>query len=102
MPIDEITVDDLASLPTGSFVLDVRNPDEHAEARVPGVVLIPLPELESRVGELPKGRPIAVLCRGGYRSMIALSLLERRELGPLTDLEGGFTAWQSAGLPTVS
>ena len=96
MPIDEITVDDLASLPTGSFVLDVRNPDEHAEARVPGVVLIPLPELESRVDELPDTGQVYVICRSGARSARAAELLATRGIAA-TNVAGGPQAWIESG-----
>ena len=96
MPIDEITVDDLASLPTGSFVLDVRNPDEHAEARVPGVVLIPLPELESRVDELPDTGQVYVICRSGARSARAAELLATRGIAATT-VAGGTQAWIESG-----
>jgi rhodanese-related sulfurtransferase len=83
-------------------VLDVRTRAEWNEGRIAGAVHIPLAELEARAGELPRARPIAVHCRGGYRSVIAVSLLERRGLGPLSDLEGGILAWRAAGLATVT
>jgi rhodanese-related sulfurtransferase len=52
--ITEITVDELAARRDGgALVLDVRMPDEYAEAHVPGALLVPLPELPERYGEIP-------------------------------------------------
>ncbi len=83
-------------------LLDVRTRAEWDEGHLAGAVHIPLPQLEARIGELPRGKPIAVHCKGGYRSVIALSLLERHGLGPLSDLEGGYMAWIEAKQPTVA
>jgi glyoxylase-like metal-dependent hydrolase (beta-lactamase superfamily II)/rhodanese-related sulfurtransferase len=83
------------------LVLDVRAQSEWDAGHLAGAIHIPLPQLEARVGELPAKRSIAVHCRGGYRSVIAVSLLERHGLGPLSDLEGGYMAWQAAQQPTV-
>ena len=49
----------------GSFLLDVRNPQELAVESVPGAVNIPLPELRARLGELPRDKEILVICRSG-------------------------------------
>lgn len=81
-----------------TFLLDVRTQTEWDEGHLAGAKHVPLPELEARVGELPRGERIAVHCKGGYRSVIALSLLERHGLGPLVDLEGGYMAWRAAAL----
>ncbi len=83
------------------ILLDVRTQSEWDDGHVQGALHVPLPQLESRLGELPRGKPIAVHCKGGYRSVIAVSLLERHGLGPLSDLEGGFEAWVGAKQPTV-
>ncbi|MBK8181275.1 MAG: MBL fold metallo-hydrolase [Planctomycetes bacterium] len=83
-------------------VLDVRTQAEWDAGRLPGAVHIPLPELAARAGELPRDRPIAVHCKGGYRSVIAVSLLEPLGLGPLSDLEGGYQAWVAAGQTTLA
>lgn len=59
----------------GSFLLDVRNPPELAVEQVPGAVNIPLPELRSRLGELPRDREIVVFCRSGQRGYYATRIL---------------------------
>ena len=45
--------------------------------------------------------PVVVHCAGGYRSAIAVSLLERAGIEGLRDLRGGFGAWSGAGKPVV-
>ncbi|MCX6525243.1 MAG: rhodanese-like domain-containing protein, partial [Actinobacteria bacterium] len=52
--IPEIDVETLSTaLDDGAVLIDVRMPDEYQEAHVPGAILIPLPELPERLGELP-------------------------------------------------
>lgn len=82
----------------GALLLDVREPDEHAEARIPGAMLVPLGELAARVQELPAGRTLVVTCRSGARSRVATEAL----LGAgraAVNLRGGLLAWAQAGLP---
>ncbi len=57
------------------FLLDVREPLEVAEEPVPGALNIPLAQLRARLGELPSGREIHILCRSGQRSYIATRIL---------------------------
>ena len=59
----------------GDFVLDVRNPPELAVESVAGAVNIPLPQLRSRLGELPREREILVFCRSGQRAYYATRIL---------------------------
>jgi rhodanese-related sulfurtransferase len=57
------------------FLLDVRNPAELAAESVPGALNIPLPQLRSRLAELPRDREIAVFCRSAQRSYYATRIL---------------------------
>ncbi|MHC1777976.1 MAG: FAD-dependent oxidoreductase [Lentimicrobium sp.] len=59
----------------GGFLLDVRNPQELAVESVPGATNIPLPQLRSRLGELPRDRDIYVFCRSAQRSYYATRIL---------------------------
>jgi len=77
-------------------VLDVRSEAEHAGGHIEGAMNIPLTHLEARVGELPAGRPVAVHCKGGYRSAIAASLLAKHGRKNVFDLVGGYKAWSAA------
>ena len=79
-------------------VLDVREPDEWRAGRIAGSQHIPLGELRTRLGEVPKGRTVLAVCRHGSRSDAAARGL--RTLGYAAEnLDGGLTAWARAGLP---
>ena len=71
----------------GAFLLDVRNPPELAVEAVPGAVNIPLPQLRSRLDELPRDREILVICRSGGRAYYATRIL----------LQNGFQARNISG-----
>ena len=71
----------------GAFLLDVRNPPELAVESVPGAVNIPLPELRSRLEELPRDREILVICRSATRAYYATRIL----------LQNGFKARNISG-----
>lgn len=77
-------------------VVDVRNPGEAAAGGIPGAVNIPLGELPGRVGELDPARPTVVYRAGGYRSSVAASLLRRRGFADVSDILGGYAAWDEA------
>jgi len=77
------------------LLLDVRTPAEHVDDAIEGSYLLPVQELASRVGELPRGREIVVYCRVGNRSAFAASYLAR--LGyKVKNLEGGILAWNES------
>ena len=102
MAIAEIDVNELASrLEQGAPLIDVRQPDEFAEARVPQAVLIPLAELPDRVGELPTDTPLLVICRSGARSLSACEHLRQHGREAL-NVAGGTLAWVEAGRPVES
>lgn len=82
----------------GALVLDVRETGERLQGYVPGSIHIPYGRLRERLGELPQGRPVAAYCATGVRSSLATGLL--REAGfDASNIRGGFSAWQGAGLP---
>lgn len=84
-------------------LVDVRQCGEWDAGRIPGASHLPLDELTARMDELPTG-PYVLQCQGGYRSLIAASLIEAagKDAAPLVDLRGGFAAWlQSGGEPEV-
>jgi hydroxyacylglutathione hydrolase len=63
---------------------------------IPGAVNIPLAELANRIGELDPAAPTVVYCAGGYRSSIAASLLRRHGFADVSDILGGYGAWDQA------
>jgi hydroxyacylglutathione hydrolase len=80
-------------------VLDVRSRQEFEAGHVPGARHVPLGELQAALQTLPSDRPVVVHCQGGTRSAIAASLLDAHGGRQVINLAGGFTEWQSAGLP---
>ena len=75
------------------FVLDVRNPHEYQICRIPGTVLVPLPDLPARLAEVPRDREVIVHCKSGMRSGKAIELLKASGYGNLVNLTGGILAW---------
>jgi glyoxylase-like metal-dependent hydrolase (beta-lactamase superfamily II) len=74
------------------FVLDVRNPDEHAAWRIPTSVNIPVAELAGRMGELPRDAELVVHCAAGARAAEASRLLTGAGIR-VAELTGGMGAW---------
>ena len=75
-------------------VLDVRSPAEFKDGHIVNAINIPLNDLQLRVGEVPRDRPVVVHCAGGYRSTIASSLLKKNGLQKTVNLLGGMAALQ--------
>jgi glyoxylase-like metal-dependent hydrolase (beta-lactamase superfamily II)/rhodanese-related sulfurtransferase len=74
-------------------LVDIRNPGEVEQGRIPGSVNIPLAQLRNRLDMLPTDRPIVVHCAGGWRSSVAASLLRAQGFDDVWDLAGGYNAW---------
>jgi glyoxylase-like metal-dependent hydrolase (beta-lactamase superfamily II)/rhodanese-related sulfurtransferase len=84
------------------FVLDVRTRREWQEWRIDGSVNIPLGDLAGRLAEVPRDRPVVVLCAGSYRSSAAVGLLERAGVADPAEVSGGIVAWTAAGMRTTN
>ena len=98
----EIDVARLVEVRKGPHVLiDVREPEEYADAHVPGAVLIPLGQIADRAGEIPEGPDLFVICRSGARSERAAEILALKDRAA-TNVAGGTLAWIDAGNVTVS
>jgi rhodanese-related sulfurtransferase len=98
----EVSVDQAYQLyQDGTFVLDVRTPQEWDEYHAPDTTLIPLDELESRVDELPRDQEIVVVCRSGNRSQVGRDILRQAGFEQVTSMAGGLKAWGAAGYPLV-
>jgi glyoxylase-like metal-dependent hydrolase (beta-lactamase superfamily II)/rhodanese-related sulfurtransferase len=102
--IAEITAGDLnVRLKSGAVqVLDVRRASEWDAAHIENAIWWPLDNFKVSPPELDQAARLAVHCKGGYRSMIACSLLQRAGFRNVINLAGGFDAWQEAKLPAVS
>lgn len=79
-------------------IVDVREPAEWRAGHIPGAVHIPLGELEERLSELPRNRPLVAVCRSGARSADATRILQEQG-HDAANLAGGIEAWRQAGLP---
>jgi len=77
-------------------IVDVRNPGEVEAGSIPGSVNIPVAQLAGRLDELDPTVPTVVYCAGGYRSSVAASLLRHRGFVDVSDILGGYEAWQQA------
>ncbi|HET6244266.1 MAG: MBL fold metallo-hydrolase [Bacteroidetes bacterium] len=81
----------------GEAVLDVRKPGEHASGVIPGAQLIDLSVLNENLDKLDKQKHYFVHCAGGYRSMIAVSLLKKMGYENLTNVLGGMAKIKELG-----
>jgi adenylyltransferase/sulfurtransferase len=85
------------------LLLDVRQPEEFETARIEGSTLVPLGELEARLGELTgwRQRRVVVTCHHGMRSQSAAKLLRETGFARVESLAGGIEAWSLTVDPSV-
>ena len=104
--LPQITAHDLARLvaedPAAVTVVDVRESSERASGYIPYSSGIPLGALQARMNELDRDRLVVVHCKGGYRSSIAASLLQRAGFMNVANLIGGYDAWTVSGVASLS
>lgn len=109
MEIPEMTVQELKQLidsgATDFLLLDVRNPNEYEIAKIPGSVLVPLPDIErgegvQKVKELLNGHRLIAHCKMGGRSAKALGILKEAGVEGI-NVKGGITAWSKEVDPSV-
>jgi rhodanese-related sulfurtransferase len=85
----------------GAMILDVREPAEFSAGHLPNAKLIPVGEIDQRAAELSSKKPILVVCASGQRAAKAAAALRKAGHEQVFCLEGGLSAWRSAGLPVV-
>jgi adenylyltransferase/sulfurtransferase len=94
---DEVTVQDMKQAldnpALGIKVVDVREPDEYEIAKVAGVPLLPLSQLNSRFTELDPNQQYYLHCKAGVRSLKALNFLRQQGFKYVKSVKGGITAW---------
>lgn len=86
---------------TPPMVVDVRSSTEFDEEHIPGSINIPLPELRTRVSELPTDRPVVTYCAVGQRGYFAERVLRHEGVTAVRNLTGGFVSWQRLVLGSV-
>jgi glyoxylase-like metal-dependent hydrolase (beta-lactamase superfamily II)/rhodanese-related sulfurtransferase len=99
----QVTVEELRQqLDTGNVqVLDVRRQGEWDAGHIEDAEFYPLDKFKAALPALNDAKPTAVHCKGGYRSMIAASLLQRAGQNVINVI-GGFDAWEKEKLPVAS
>lgn len=102
MPYDEIDLQTFAARrdEAGTVVVDVREPDEYAEAHVPGAINIPLGQLAGRAGEIPDG-DVLCICKSGGRSLQGADVLAAGGR-TVSSVAGGTMGWIRMGRETAS
>jgi DMSO/TMAO reductase YedYZ molybdopterin-dependent catalytic subunit/rhodanese-related sulfurtransferase/glyoxylase-like metal-dependent hydrolase (beta-lactamase superfamily II) len=83
-------------------LVDVRGPAETARGTLVGAREIPLAALTASLAGLDRDAAVVVYCASGYRSQIAASVLRESGFVDVSDVLGGYTAWEGAGLPSTS
>ena len=98
--VDRIDATDLKSkMEQEVIVFDVRKKSEFDSEHVLGANNIPLNQINSHLAELPKDKPFVLHCAGGYRSMLAASMLKARGWDNFVDVRGGFKAIKETEIP---
>lgn len=83
-------------------VIDVRKKSEFDSQHVVDALNIPLNQINNHLAEFPKNKAFILNCAGGYRSMIAASLLKQRGFDNFTDVVGGFTEIAKTNVPKTN
>ncbi len=96
----EITITEPEQRRATDQLLDVREDFEVTEGMILGAIHIPMGELNTRLDEIDRSRPVIVLCRSGNRSARVADALTGAGFTADT-MAGGMTAWQGAGLPVA-
>ena len=95
----EITPHALTEVAAKVQVVDVREPEEfaHGLGHIQGALLLPLGQMEGRLAELPRDKPIVAVCRSGARSARAAVMLGKAGFGEVANLRGGMLRWRAEG-----
>jgi rhodanese-related sulfurtransferase len=95
--VREIDIEALAASSTDGMILDVREPAEYSRGHIPGAVNLPQADLASRLAEIPRNRPLILVCERGTRSYRVAQFLIQMGVDQVVSLRGGTAAWRAAG-----
>jgi rhodanese-related sulfurtransferase len=86
----------------GAVLVDVREADEVAQLAydVPNIMHIPLTQFEERYTEIPKDKPVVMVCKGGGRSLRAAGFLVNHGYENVVNMQHGIIRWTQKGFPT--
>jgi hydroxyacylglutathione hydrolase len=93
---------ELAKNGSAPRVLDVRSAAEWEGGHIAGAMHIVAGDLPEHIGDVPADRPLAVVCGSGYRSSVAVSVLQQAGFEQVINVIGGMTAWEQAHLPITT
>ena len=99
---DTITVNDLHALLATDWsgrLIDVRQPEEHAEAKIPGSELHPLPDFAASITSWDRDAEYILHCKSGMRSSKAQGIMQEKGFTNVRNTIGGIEAWKDAQLP---
>ncbi|HEV2126690.1 MAG TPA: MBL fold metallo-hydrolase [Chloroflexota bacterium] len=97
--VPEVRIQELENRSDEAVVLDVREREEYAAGHVPGALNLPQADLATRLDELPRDKPLLLICQGGYRSLRAAQFLVQAGFTDVASVQGGTGAWQARGYP---
>jgi rhodanese-related sulfurtransferase len=84
-----------------ALLVDIREPEEHATGVAPGARLLPMRQLPARLAELPRDRPVLLICNTQNRSSATFDALRARGWTNLRYVNGGMSEWNRRGWKTV-
>lgn len=96
--VTSITAEDFAKKVGSEIVLDVRKPGEYESGHVQGAQHLELADLEKNLSQLDKNKNYLIHCAGGYRSMIASSILKAHGFTRITNVYGGYNKIKNSGV----
>lgn len=97
---DRMTAEDFEKIYSEKpIIFDIRKKSEYDAEHVVDAVNIPLNEINQHLSEIPKDKPFILHCAGGYRSMIASSILKSRGYTNFKDVDSGFTGIKTTNVP---
>jgi rhodanese-related sulfurtransferase len=84
------------------LIIDVRKKSEFDSEHIIGALNIPLNQINLHLAKIPKSQHFFLHCAGGYRSMIAASILKQRGWNNFTEIRGGFAELAKTSLPKTN
>ena len=100
--INRITAEELEQkMQEDIVIIDVRKKSEFDSEHIEGVINVPLNQINQHLEKFPKDQEFVLHCAGGYRSMIAASILQQRGWSQLTDVIGGFKSIKETTIPVT-
>jgi hydroxyacylglutathione hydrolase len=96
-PVDTAGTEVVSEAGDAAILLDVREPEEYRAGHIPGALNLPQAELASRLDEIPRDRPLLVICQAGGRSLRSAQFLRQAGYSQVTAVLGGTSAWAAAG-----